>query len=59
MGTLERQLEESIARLEAERGSDAPFVKDLKEQLRAIRENSGKTSQEVYRMQAVNFSPEK
>ena len=58
MTTLQR-LERSIAREEAKRGSDSPFVKDLKEQLRAMKANSGKTSKEVYLMSAVDFSKPK
>lgn len=56
MSTLIESLERDIPRLEAEFGSDNQFVKDSKEQLRAMKENAGKTTQDVYRMQAVNFS---
>ena len=48
---------EEIARLEAKHGSDNKFVKDLKEQLRASEATSGKTAQEVFRMQAFDFTP--
>lgn len=54
--SLIQSLPKRIARLEAKHGSDDPYVKDLKEQLRAMQENDGKTTQDVYRMQAVNFS---
>lgn len=57
MATLIESLKRQIARLEAEHGSDNPFVKDLKEQLRASEATTDKTSHEVFRMQAVDFSP--
>ena len=57
MSTLIEQLPERIARLEAKVGSDNPFVKQLKEQLRAMKETGDKTAQEVYFLQAVNFPP--
>ena len=57
MSTLIESLKAEIARLEAKHGSDHPFVKDLKEQLRASQETSGKTAHEVYRMQAAQFEP--
>ena len=57
MSTLIESLKAEIARLEAKHGSDDPFVKDLKEQLRASEETDGKTTEEVFKMQAVNFSP--
>ena len=57
MSTLIEDLKEAITRLEAKHGSDNKFVKDLKEQLRASEATSGKTAQEVFRMQAVDFSP--
>jgi sRNA-binding protein len=56
MATLIESLKAEIARMEAKHGSDDPFVKDLKEQLRASEETSGKTAHEVYRMQAFNFA---
>lgn len=57
MSTLIEDLKAEIARLEAKHGSDNKFVKDLKEQLRASEATSGKTAQEVFRMQAADFSP--
>lgn len=57
MSTLIEQLPERIARLEAKVGSDNPFVKQLKEQLRAMKETGDKTAQEVYFLQTVNFPP--
>ena len=57
MATLIEQLEKDIPRLEAKYGSDNPFVKDSKEQLRAMKANAGKSTQEVFRMQAADFSP--
>jgi len=57
MSTLIEDLKRRIPKLEAEHGSDHPYVKDLKEQLRASEANAGKTADEVYRMQAVQFSP--
>ena len=57
MTTLIESLKAQIARLEPKHGSDDPFVKDLKEQLRASEETLGKTAQEVYQMRAVQFAP--
>jgi len=57
MSTLIEDLKAEIVRLEARHGLDNKFVKDLKEQLRASEATSGKTAQDVFRMQAVNFSP--
>jgi len=59
MASLIEELPGKIARLEAKYGSDNPFVKDMKEQLRAMKETAGKSTQDVYLMQAVDFSPEK
>jgi hypothetical protein len=56
MRTLIEDLKEAITRLEAKHCSDNKFVKDLKEQLRASEATSGKTVQEAFRMQAVDFS---
>lgn len=53
MRTLIEELPDEIAELEAEFGSDNPYVKDLKRQLAAMKENVGKTAEDVYRMQAV------
>lgn len=55
MDTLIERLPGRIAALEASHGSDNPFVKDLKEQLRASIANQGKSAQQVYQMQAVRF----
>lgn len=57
MSTLIENLRAEIVRLEAKHGSDNKFVKDLKEQLRASEATSGMTAQEVFRMQAFDFSP--
>lgn len=57
MSTLIEDLKAEITRLEAKHGSDDPYVKRLKEQLRASDATSGKTAQEVFRMQAFDFSP--
>lgn len=57
MPTLIQQLPDDIKRLEAKYGSDNPFVKQLKEQLRAMKANGDKSTQDVFRMQAFNFSP--
>lgn len=56
MSTLIDDLKVEIKRLEAKHGLDNKFVNDLKEQLRASEATSGKTAQEVLRMQAVDFS---
>lgn len=58
MSTLIESLRAQIARLEPKHGSDNPFVKDLKEQLRASEANAGKSTEEVFRMQAVPVSEE-
>ncbi|MBM9536190.1 hypothetical protein [Desulfobulbus alkaliphilus] len=55
MASLIDEMPEKIARLEASHGSDNPFVKDLKRQYAAMKANQGKTAEEVYRMQAVQF----
>jgi uncharacterized protein (DUF433 family) len=55
--TLIESLKAEISRMEAKHGSDNLYVKDLKEQLRASEETSGKTAQEVYQMQTVQFAP--
>ena len=55
--TLIESLKAQISRLEAKHGLDDPFVKDLKEQLHASEATSGKTTQEVYQAQAVQFAP--
>lgn len=55
MSTLIEQLPAEIARVEAKFGSDNPFVKQLKEQLRGMKENGNKSAKDVYRLQAVNF----
>lgn len=57
--SLMASLPARIQKLEAKYGSDNPYVKDLKEQLRAMKENDGKTTQDVYRLQAMNFSSNK
>ena len=57
MPTLTEQLEKEISALEAKVGSDSPFVKQLKEQLRASKENGAQSTQDVYRLQATEFKP--
>ena len=57
MSTLMQQLPEEIKRLEAKHGSDNPYVKQLKEQLRGMQQNGDKSTQDVFRMQAVQFDP--
>ena len=57
MTSLIESLKTEISRLEAEYGLDNPYVKDLRQPLRASEETSGKTAQEVYQMQAVQFEP--
>jgi len=57
MATLFQELPEKIKRLEASHGPNNPFVKMLKEELRAIQETGGKSTQEVFRMQAFEFKP--
>ncbi len=54
--TLMQPLPELIARLEAKRGSESKFVKELKEQLRAIKETQGKSAQDLYPMLAPEIS---
>jgi hypothetical protein len=53
---LVESLNVQIARMEPKHGSDNPYVKDLKEQLRASEETSDKTAQEVYQMLTVQFA---
>lgn len=54
MTTQIDRLKTEIARLEPLHGSDDPFVKDMKEQLRACEANKGMTAFEVYQAQSVN-----
>ena len=56
MPSLIEEMPAEIARLEAKFGSDNQFVQDLKRQYEGMKANQGKTSQDVYRMAAVNFS---
>ena len=58
MGTLIEDLPKQIARLEAKHGPNDPYVKDLKEQLRASIATQGKSAQEVFRMQSVSLAPQ-
>lgn len=55
MATLIEELPKRIERLEAEFGSDNPYVKQLKERLRASIATQGKSSQDMYLMQAAKF----
>ena len=57
MDSLIERLPGRIAKLEALHGSDDPYVKDLKEQLRAMKENLGKSTQDVYLLQARSLAP--
>ena len=56
MVSLIEFLPKEIKEAERQLGSDDPYVKSLKEQLRAMQENSGKSAEQVYRMQAHDFS---
>lgn len=57
MATLIEELPGRIARLESTHGSDNPFVQQLKEQLRAMKETSGRSTEELFRMSArPNFN---
>ena len=55
MATLIEELPKQIERLEAKFGPDNPYVKQLKEQLRASIATQGKSSQDVYLMQATKL----
>ena len=55
MPSLIERLPAEIAALEDELGSDNPYVQQLKEQLRASIATQGKSTQDVYRMQAFTF----
>jgi hypothetical protein len=55
MASLIEQLPSRIAELEAKFGSDNPYVVQLKEQLRASIATQGKSTQDVFRMQAFEF----
>lgn len=52
MATLIEKLPARIARLEATRGSVSPFVQQLKEQLRAMKETSGRSTEALFRISA-------
>ena len=56
MASLIEQLPQRIAELEQEFGSDNPYVVQLKEQLRASIATQGKSTQDVFRMQALRFT---
>jgi hypothetical protein len=56
MSTLIERLKSEIERQETRLGSEHPFVKQLKEQLRASIANEGKSTQDVYRMQARQWT---
>lgn len=61
MATLVEKLPEQIAQLESTHGSDNPFVKQLKEQLRAMKETSGRSTEDLFRMASrpnFEFKPE-
>ena len=55
MPTLIEQLPGRIKQLEAQVGSENPYVQQLKEQLRASIATQGKSTQDVFRMQAFEF----
>jgi len=55
MRSLIERLPARIQRLEAEHGSDDPFVQQLKEQLRASIATAGKSAETVFTAQAVEF----
>jgi|LakMenEpi03Aug12_release.lakeMendotaPanAssembly.Ray.scaffolds.fasta_scaffold2886668_2 hypothetical protein len=55
MASLIEQLPAEIARLETKFGSGNPYVQQLKEQLRASIATQGKSTQDVFRMQAFEF----
>ena len=50
MATLVEELPEEIKRLESKFGPDNPYVKMLKEQLRAYLETGGKSTQDIFLM---------
>ena len=56
MSTLIERLQSEIKRLEMKHGSEDQYVKQLKEQLRASIANEGKSTQDVYRMQARQWT---
>ena len=56
MSTLIERLQSEIERQEMRLGLEHPFVKQLKEQLRASIANEGKSTQDVYRMQARQWT---
>jgi hypothetical protein len=56
MSTLIERLQSEIERLEMKHGSEDQYVKQLKEQLRASIANEGKSTQDVYRMQARQWT---
>ena len=58
MTTLAEELPKKIKRLEASHGSDNPFVRMLKEQLRASKETKGKSAKEVYLASVKSRLPE-
>jgi hypothetical protein len=53
MPTLMERLPRTIMKLEAEFGSDNPFVKSLKQQLANMRKNAGKSLDEVWYAQSM------
>ncbi len=54
-GTLIERLPARIARLQEKRGPNDPFVRDLKEQLRASRATQGRTAEQVFKLQATQL----
>lgn len=58
MATLIDQLPAQIKALEESHGPGNPFVKQLKEQLRAMKETADMSLQDIYCMQAVQIKRE-
>ena len=58
MASLIESLPGQIKRLEEKVGPDSPYVKDLKEQLRAMKETQGMSARDVFLMAAYEFAPD-
>lgn len=59
MKPLIEELPGRIAKLEQEFGSENPFVRSLREQLRAMQENVSKPTQDVYMVQTMPLKAER
>lgn len=57
MASLLQKLPAAIARLEKSHGSQNPYVKQLKRQLQAMKETSGKSAFQVYSAGAIPNPP--